>query len=312
MASNAPEGNGDLASTVAPRPSRARLIIALTLLAFVLALAGMAWIVTHWQGGLRMGAADPALVATGLNEAGNAMEGTDPHGQAEAGGTARGPGLVLTADQQGARVAELEQRLARVAVAAQSASAYANRAEAMMIAFAARRALDAGLPLGYVEGQLRLLFGDAQPKAVATIVNASEAPVTLSTLRAGLETIGAGVQRGGPNQTWWSAAMRELSELAVIRRAGTPSPEPEQRLARARLNVETGQIEAAIGEVAALPQQPATVQWLEQARRYNEAHRALDVIEAAAILEPRAMPMVAPVAQPAPVATPQPAPPPRP
>jgi len=40
------------------------------------------------------------------------------------------------------------------------------------------------------------------------------------------------------------------------------------------------------------------VQWLEQARRYNEAHRALDVIEAAAILEPRTAPIVAPLAQP--------------
>jgi hypothetical protein len=215
---------------------------------------------------------------------------------------------VLSADQQEAQVAGLEQRLMRVAVAAEAASGYANRAEAMMVAFAARRALDAGMPLGYVEGQLRLIFGDAQPKAIATIVNAADKPVTLSTLREGLETIGGVVLRGSPDESWWSGAMRELRGLAVIRRAGTPSPEPAQRLARARLNVESGQIETAIGEVSGLPQQPETVQWLEQARRYNEARRALDVIEAAAILEPRAAPMVVPVPVPAPARAAMPSP----
>jgi hypothetical protein len=89
--------------------------------------------------------------------------------------------------------------------------------------------------------------------------------------------------------------MRELRSLAVIRRAGAPSPEPAQRIARARLQVESGQMEDAIAEISALPQQPETIAWLEQARRYNEAHRALDVVEAAAILEPRAAPIVAPI-----------------
>ncbi len=205
----------------------------------------------------------------------------------------------MSADQGAVRVADLEERLTRVAIATEAASGYANRAEAMMVAFAARRALDAGVPLGYVERPLRLLFGDAQPKAVATIVNAAGEPVTLSKLRGGLETIGAVAGHGNPNQSWWSSAMRELRSLAVIRRAGAPSPEPGQRVARARLHVESGQIEAAIAEIAALPQQPETTAWLEQARRYNEAHRALDIIEAAAILEPRSAPLVVPVSPPA-------------
>lgn len=302
MASNAPDGNGDSAVSDAPRPSRTRLVIALLLLAFILALAAMAWVATRWQGGLKLGATDPAALATGLN--GNSTEGTDPtQAMPATGSTGRSAAQVLNAETQVGQVADLEQRLTRVAVAAQAASGYANRAEAMMIAFAARRALDAGLPLGYVEGQLRLLFGDAQPKAVATIVNASEQPVTLGKLREGLELIGTAVERGSPNESWWSAAMREMRGLAVIRKAGTPSPEPRQRLSRARLNVESGQIEAAIAEVAGLPQRPESTRWLEQARRYNEARRALDVIEAAAILEPRTAPIVAP----APQATPSPA-----
>ena len=315
MASNAPDGSGGIPTNGAPRRSRTRLLIALTLLAFIFGLAAMAWVVSHWQGGMRFGT-DPAalpLPEPSANGAEGELGQDLPAGQA---GT-RAPNQVLAADQQNARVLDLEQRLSRIAVAAEAASSYANRAEAMMIAFAARRALDAGTPLGYVEGQLRLLVGDAQPKAVATIVNAAAEPLTLGMLRQGLETIRTAVERGAPNQSWWASALHELRGLAVIRRAGMPSPEPRQRLARARLNVESGQIEAAIAEIGALPQQPETVQWLEQARRYNEAHRALDVIEAAAILEPRTAPIIAPTVQtaaptptptPAPTATPLPAP----
>lgn len=191
-------------------------------------------------------------------------------------------------DEQAMRVAELEQRLTRIAVAAQAASANANRAEAIMTAFAARRALDAGRPLGYVENALRVRFGEAQPKAVATIINAAQEPVTLPELRVGLEDIGAVPRLGASPGDWWAGAWRELRELAVIRRAGQPSPDPELRLQRARRDVEAGRVDAAITELSALPPTPQVERWLELARRYNEAHRALDVIEAAAILEPRA------------------------
>lgn len=309
MAIDAPESSDALPKSEPARPSRARLIIACTLLAFIGGLAAMAWIMTHWQGGLRFGSAatDPAAIATPGNAMDNGAQPSDPTMDMPAStGSTRAPRVVLTPDQQDLRMADLETRMTRIAVAAQAASGYANRAEAMMTAFAARRALDAGQPLGYVAGQLRLLFGDAQPKAVATIVNAAEQPVTLAALRAGLETIDEAEQRGSPGESWWSGALRELRGLAVIRRAGAPSPEPRQRLARARLNVEAGQMEAAINEISSLPQRPETALWLEQARRYNEAHRALDVIEAAALLEPRTAPIVAPVS---PSAAPAPTPP---
>ncbi|MBN8820384.1 MAG: hypothetical protein J0I80_16880 [Sphingomonas sp.] len=302
MAIDAPESSDALPKSAPARPSRARLIIACTLLAFIGGLAAMAWIMTHWQGGLRFGSAatDPAAIATAGNAMDNGAQPSDPTMDMPAStGSTRAPSVVLTPDQQDLRMADLETRMTRIAVAAQAASGYANRAEAMMTAFAARRALDAGQPLGYVAGQLRLLFGDAQPKAVATIVNAAEQPVTLAALRAGLETIDEAEQRGSPGESWWSGAMRELRGLAIIRRAGSPSPEPRQRLARARLNVEAGQMEAAINEISSLPQRPETALWLEQARRYNEAHRALDVIEAAALLEPRTAPIMAPAPQPA-------------
>lgn len=300
MASNLEHGSDEIADNGVPRPSRSRLTVALALLAFIGALVALAWLLLHWQGGLKWGGPSAGSTQTSAEGAFNAA---DPMAVAPGtAGTARPPALIMSAEQQAVRMLDIEQRLTRVAVAAQSASSYANRAEAMMIAFAARRSLDAGAPLGYVEGQLRLLFGDAQPKAVATIVNAAAEPVTISGLRAGLDRIEVAESHGAPDESWWASLVRELGDLAVIRPAGTPPPQPEQRIARARLYVESGQIEHAINEVAALRQQAEAVRWLEQARRYNEAHRALDVIEAAAILEPR---MVAPAIQaPAPEAPP--------
>jgi len=85
----------------------------------------------------------------------------------------------------------------------------------------------------------------------------------------------------------------------VIRQASDPSPELSQRIARARLEVESGELDGAIEEIEALSETPETTLWLEQARRYKEARRALDVIETAALLEPRAAPLIAPAVDPA-------------
>ncbi len=199
----------------------------------------------------------------------------------------------------------MEQRLARISLSAQAASYNANRAEALLTAFAARRALDAGRPLGYIEGTLRLRFGDAQPKAVATIINAAAEPVTLADLRLGLQDVDPVARDPRQRGSWWQGFWRELGSIAIIRKAGMPSPEPEQRLSRARYAVEVGQIDNAIAEVTPLLPRPSAVKWLELARRYNEAHRALDVIEAAAILEARSVPGAAPAS---PVAVPDEAP----
>lgn len=188
------------------------------------------------------------------------------------------------------RVADLEDRLSRINVQAQAASGNAARAEGLLIAFAARRALDRGSPLGYIDPQLRLRFGDAQPKAVTTIINASRQPVTLEELASGLNEIGPSLMTGSSGEGFWSDFQRELSELFVIRRQGTPSPAPQQRLIRAKRYVETGNVDAAIAEVeklAGVEKDEDALQWLNKARRYNEARRALDVIETAAILEPQ-------------------------
>ncbi len=201
---------------------------------------------------------------------------------------------ILTPDIERAlavRVADLEDRLSRINVQAQAASGNAARAEGLLIAFAARRALDRGSPLGYIESQLRLRFGDAQPKAVTTIINASREPVTLEELASDLGDIGPTLTSGSSGQGFWTDVRRELSELFVIRREGTPSPAPQQRLLRAERYVENGNVDAAITEIDRLPgdieSNETASAWMEQARRYNEARRALDVIETAAILEPQ-------------------------
>lgn len=187
------------------------------------------------------------------------------------------------------RVAELENRLSRINVQAQAASGNAGRAEGLLIAFAARRALERGSPLGYIEEQLKTRFGEAQPNAVATIIAASKKPVTMDQLRAGLEDLSADTLGQDPSEGWWTRTKREFGEIIVLRREDTPSPAPSQRLERARRYVDSGRVETALVEIRKLPNQAAAQQWTELADRFIKARQALDFIETAAILEPRAL-----------------------
>lgn len=182
-----------------------------------------------------------------------------------------------------ARIAELEQRTARVDAEAQAASGYATRSENMLVAFAARRALDRGLALGYVEDQLRARFGTTQPRSVAAILQAAREPVTVAELRAGLDGIAPELITGQASSGWLASLKRELTNLIVIHRADTPSPLPVDRLARARQMLEGGKIEAALAEVARMPGAAQASRWTGAARRYIGVRQALDTIEAAAI-----------------------------
>src|SRR3546814_15056694 len=94
----------------------------------------------------------------------------------------------------------------------------------------------------------------------------------------------------GPSEKWWEDVKREVGELVVLRQSGTPSPLPQRRLERATHMLEAGRPAAALAEVTRMPGRAAGSKWMEQARRYIEARRALDLIETAAILEPRRLP----------------------
>jgi hypothetical protein len=184
------------------------------------------------------------------------------------------------------RLARAEQGIAQLARRTTETSSNAERAEGLLVAFAARRALDRGTALGYIEGLLRERFGDRQPQAVATILSASRQPVTLEELQTGLDQIGPQLMARSADENWWQGFRRELAGLVVVRRASVPSVAPVDRLTRARRQLETGHVDLALVEVARLPGRAAAADWIVKARRYASARQALDTIETAALLAP--------------------------
>ncbi len=192
-----------------------------------------------------------------------------------------------------ARTATLSARMADIAQQAENAGDNAGRAEALLISFAARRMLDRGAPLGYLEGELRLRFADAQPRAVATIINAAASPVTIPDLQMRLGELTPALAGADAKADWWDAARRELSSLIIVRKASAPSPEPRKVIERAQMLLASGRVDAALAEIERMRNHDKADAWLQMARQYNEARRALDVIEAAAILEPKRIPIPA-------------------
>ncbi len=183
-----------------------------------------------------------------------------------------------------ARIAAIESRLGAIESAAQAAAGSAGRADAMLIAFAARRALDRGVALGYLEPLLVQRFGTAHQAAVATVITASRDPVQLDSLVAEYQLLGPQLRGGGPDEGWWDSFRRELGTIVSVHRADTPSPQPQARYDRALARLEAGEVGAALNETMRLPGATNANQWIVRARRYIAAHRALDEIESAALL----------------------------
>lgn len=204
------------------------------------------------------------------------------------------------------RLALIEDRLARINGEATAAAGNAARSEALLVAYAARRRIDQGEPLGFIADQLKLRFGSAQPEAVQTIIAASNAPVTLDELSGQLEAAAPALAGTVTEESTWSRMRRELASLFVIRRAPVPTASPAARVTRARIMLARGQIDEAIMEVERLPGASAAHGWIDAARRYEATQRALDVIETAAMLEPRALRDAAgrPIEQTSPLAAP--------
>jgi hypothetical protein len=199
------------------------------------------------------------------------------------------PGAEQFAGQEGEldeRIADLEQRLARLDVQADAAAGNAARAEGLLIAFAARRSIERGDRLGYLAEQLRMRFGVAEPAAVQAVLATGSEPVTLDQLLARLDGLAPELAEGTTTEGNFAWLWRELGELFVVRREDAPSPAPEQRLERARLFLESGRTEAAIAEVRNLPNADSAADWIADGERYAAAQRGLERIEAAAILDP--------------------------
>ncbi len=250
----------------------ARLAWALLLLLAGGALA--AWALSRWEGGARfLGIApeSPPLQVV--------RQEPDPS-------PARPTESLAAADA--ARVTTLESRLAAIEGQAQAAAGSAGRADALLVAFAARRAIDRGISLGYLEPLLMQRFGREHRSSVATIVTAGRQPIRLEELVEEYRALGPELRGPGPDEGWWNSFRRELGSIVTFHRAGAPSPKPQARYERALKQLQMGAVDAALAETMRLPAAAKASTWASRARRYLAAQRALDVIESAALLGPPA------------------------
>lgn len=258
-------------------------------IAFLLGLGVMGYLLSHWEAGARLlGIAaavpeQPAPEPAPRAQPQPVVQYVPPPGDPAAPGSA--------AEQDFARrLGALEQRFGQIDSSSRVAVGGAERTEALVVAIAARRAIDRGVQLGFLENMLRQRFGAAQPRAVGAIIAAARQPVTLAQLQSELETLGTELTGAPPDQSWWGALRDELGSLIVVRSAETPSADPGQRLARAKRSLQAGEVAAAIAEVQRMPGRDHGADWVARARRYALAHQALDLIETAALLEPHAPP----------------------
>lgn len=208
------------------------------------------------------------------------------------------------------RLAMLEDRFSRLDFKADAASGNASRAEALLIASAARRLIERGEPLGYVADQLRLRFADAQPNAVTTITTFARNPVTIDQLTARLEALAPDLTDTSQDANFLDRTRQELASLFTVHSDSPTLLAPAARIDRARLMLTARRIGSAIDEVERLPGAEAANKWIADAHRFDDAQRALDLIETTAMLEPRRLKdgSAQQVDQPSPLSTPDPTP----
>ena len=200
------------------------------------------------------------------------------------------------------KMAQVEGQAVPVYVTDPAISGDAVRGEGLLLTFSVRRALDSGAPLGYLAEQLRLRFGATQPQAVATIISAAQAPITIDKLQTELSALAPILVTGNRDNGAWETLKGELSELFVLRRDEGSTRTPEQKLIRAQAFVEAGNPSAAMFEVAAMPGAPAAQSWLVRAKRYADARKALDRLEQMALIRPVILPVTMPAPAQAPAA----------
>lgn len=248
----------------------ARLLIGLVLI--LAGAAGAVWGLSHYQPAARfLGIAPPPQRPLTLTPK-PITTATEPEAA---------PAVPAAVE---ARISALEQRLTEVENATQKAQGSAGRADALVVAFAARRAIDRGVALGYLENLLVERFGPQHQAAVATIITASHQPVRLEDLVSQYEGLGPELRRGGPQDSWWTNFKRELGTLVEIHRAERPAVNPEARYNRALQRLSSGDVDQALAETMRLPGAARAGDWTGKARHYIAAHRALDEIESTALL----------------------------
>lgn len=195
------------------------------------------------------------------------------------------PGIAVPVAAPAApQIAELEGRLEQVENATQRAAGSAGRADALVIAFAARRAIDRGVALGYLENLLTARFGPQHQAAVATVITGSHQPVRLNDLIVEYQMLAPDLRSAGPQDSWWANTKRELGSLIQVHRSTRPSASPDARYNRALQMLSAGDADQALAETMRLPGASRAGDWVAKARRYVAVHRALDEIESAALM----------------------------
>jgi len=254
-----------------------RAVMGTSLLAFIGGAALIGWLVYDDKLPLSADFGKPAVTAPAPKA--SPLAGALPAPSAS-------PSFAAAAGGMDQRIAALEQRLARLDLQAAATEGNTARAEALLVALATRRAIERGAPLGYLESQLKLRFGEAQANAVDTLIDNAKRPVTIDQLGSALEALAPTLLGTPANESGWQRFKRELSGLFVIRRGDAPSAQPDARFDRARLMLRSGQVESAMAEIERLPGARDAAEWLTEARRYATSQKALDLIETAALLEP--------------------------
>jgi hypothetical protein len=201
------------------------------------------------------------------------------------------PSVAQTAPQPTApQIAELQSRLEQVENVTERAAGSAGRADALVIAFAARRAIDRGVALGYLENLLTARFGAQHQAAVATIITGSHQPVRLNDLVVEYQALAPDLRSSGTQEGWWANTKRELGSLIQVHRSSRPSATPDARYNRALQMLSAGDADQALAETMRLPGASRADDWIGKARRYVAVHRALDEIESAALMTGSANP----------------------
>ena len=275
---------------IRPSPSggvKFRTIILLLLIAFIGGIISAGWAITRYDI-FQTGNSAPSIVMDRniIKESGTADSETKPSQSAELARTAANQKTAI--DNQSIRepINNLGESLPPNDTRSQQASATVDRAESMLIAISARRAVDSGSALGYLEHELRLKFGNSNPDDVRAITDASNNPVRLATLQNQLDSASDILLSPSNDATIWDVIKKEMGELFVIRKAGSQPPQADRRLARIKTALANRDIETAILEMEKMPGAGSARDWIALAKRYMRVQQALDAIEKTALSIP--------------------------
>ncbi|MCM8558039.1 MICOS complex subunit MIC60 [Sphingomicrobium sediminis] len=262
------------------------------LLGLILLLAGFAlaiYLVSNWDTGARWLGLERAEITT---EAGGEPAPPPPDAiapsrlLAEEEGTPTPPDPVAEAEAEAipAPAGDITDRVASLERALIRAEGSAGRADGLLVAFAARRAIERGLPLGYLEPLLVDRFGNNHEAAVAQIIRGSRDPILLKSLVEQYETLGSELRAPPPDAGVGERISRWFGSLITVYDASQPNPRPRARYERALVDLRLGNVDSALAETMRLPGADAAADWVARARSYVATQNALDQVEAAALL----------------------------